>query len=32
MYPVDYNKVQTKCNYTYIQLTTKMTVIDEVTL
>jgi len=31
MYPVDY-KLQTKSNYTYIQLTTKITVIDEVTL
>jgi len=29
---IDYNKLQTKSNYTYIQLTTKITVIDEVTL
>jgi len=31
MYLVDY-KLQTNSNYTYIQLTTKITVIDEVTL
>ena len=29
MYLVDYNKLQTKSNYTYIPLTTKITVIDE---
>ena len=29
---VDYNKLQTKSNYTYTQLTTKITVFDEGTL